>query len=190
MPRPKLQPCCCVPSQRGDGPGRDRLAAETEDATPAPRGHGNCRAHAVGLSGGQAGRTGLGLEGSGSCGLGEPVALVFSVVGGGPGLMWFELHVGAAGGVGFRTSLPRCRAEAGEEVRVESCQRSNDKQTLYDTCSDFSASSLNYLGLIHITPLILATHYGSLSLIKHRVIGYYLIQFEVSFLDVHMFASS
>lgn len=88
MPRPKLQPCCCVPLQRGDGPGPDRLGVEAEDATHAPRGHGNCRAHAAGLSGGQEGRTGSGMEGSGSCGLGEPVALVFIVVGGGPGLMW------------------------------------------------------------------------------------------------------
>lgn len=101
-----------------------------------------------------------------------------------------ELHVGAEGGVGFGTSLPRCRAGVGEEVRVESCQQSNDKQTLYDTCSDFSASSHNYLGLIHIITLILATHYGSLSLTKHRVIGYYLIQFEVTFVNcvyVHIF---
>lgn len=51
MPRPKLRPCCCVPLQTGYGPGPDRLGVETEDATHAPSGHGNCRAHAVGLSG-------------------------------------------------------------------------------------------------------------------------------------------
>lgn len=39
------------------------------------------------------------------------MALVLTVVGGGPEHAWFEFQVGAKGGVGFCNSSPKCGAQ-------------------------------------------------------------------------------